>query len=82
MNKKLEMIIDKIRDEYMWATREFGKFHNAHEGFAVLLEEVDELWENVKLNQSNPGRDKLMLKECIQVATMAIRFIYDCCDVK
>lgn len=48
-------------------------FVNQHEGYAVLLEEVDELWEEVKKNQRN--YDLLaQRKEAIQVAAMAIRF--------
>ncbi len=64
--------------EYFRATENFGKFHNAHEGYAVLLEEVDELWENVKLNQNTLSRTELILKKAVQVAAMAIRIIVDC----
>ena len=74
-----EKIIYEIRREFISATSKFGSFHNAHEGYAVLLEEVDELWENVKLNQKNKDRNRLIKEEAIQVAAMAIRLIYDCC---
>lgn len=49
------------------------KFVNGHEGYAVILEEVDELWDEVKKNQRNydiPAQRK----EAIQIAAMAIRF--------
>ena len=73
-------IFESVEIEYRNATSLFGTFHNAHEGYAVLLEEVDELWENVKLNQiRNPDRKAKMRREAIQVAAMAIRFIFDCC---
>ena len=78
--EKIDFVLNWVRNEYLKATKKFGDFHNAHEGFAVLLEEVDELWENVKLNQSNIDRDLLMMNEAIQVAAMAIRFIIDCGD--
>lgn len=81
MNKKLTKIFMEIEEEFMSATKKFGTFHNAHEGYAVLLEEVDELWENVKLNQSNSRRNKLIHSEAIHVATMALRLIYDCCEI-
>ena len=76
--ERLKLVIDLVRSEYMRATVKFGKFHNAHEGYAVLLEEVDELWDSVKLNQRIPRRDTEIMHEAIQVAAMAIRIIVDC----
>ena len=76
--ERLELALVLVKKEYLDATKRFGKFHNAHEGFAVLLEEVDELWDNVKLNQANTARDLDIMKEAIQVAAMAIRIIVDC----
>lgn len=54
-------------------------FNSAHEGFSVLLEEVDELKAHVWTNQKK--RDLVaMRKEAIQVAAMAIRFAADVCN--
>jgi hypothetical protein len=78
-NDLIMTILSDVKQEFQKASLKFHAFGNAHEGYAVLLEEVDELWDNVKLNQKNPDRQKLMAKEAIQVAAMAIRFLYDCC---
>lgn len=48
-----------------------GTFNSKHEGYAVLLEEVDELWDEVKKD----GSKARMKSEAVQVAAMAIRFI-------
>ena len=71
-NEKLSNIIKRVIIEFASATTKFGKFHNSHEGSAVLREEMDELWDEVKANQLSSA-----LKEAIQVAAMAIRFVYD-----
>lgn len=47
-------------------------FHSVHEGYAVLLEEVDELWDECKAK--HPDKDKLRT-EAIHIAAMALRFI-------
>ena len=75
-------IITEVTKEYLRASRKFDSFHNAHEGYAVLLEEVNELWTNVKLNQRIPYRDKQIREEAIQVCAMALRLIWDCCRDK
>jgi hypothetical protein len=49
-------------------------FNSAHEGYAVLLEEVDELKAEVWNRKRDP---KALLKEAVQVAAMAQRFIED-----
>lgn len=49
---------------------------NAHEGYAVILEELDELWQEIKVKQKNRDAAKLR-KEAIQVAAMAVRFVAD-----
>jgi hypothetical protein len=53
--------------------------HSAHEGFAVLREEVDELWDDVR-GPDDSGRAARMRTEAVQVAAMALRFIEDVCD--
>lgn len=61
------------------ATCKFGSFKSAHEGYAVLLEEVDELWDEVKKNSKSRSK-ALMRAEAVQVAAMALRFIEDVCS--
>ena len=67
--------ISEVIKEYNFAKEKFCNFASTHEGYAVLLEEVDELWDEIKKNGS---KDRLT-KEAIQVAAMSIRFLIDCC---
>jgi NTP pyrophosphatase (non-canonical NTP hydrolase) len=59
------------------AISKFPTFNSTHEGYAVLLEEVDELWEEIKQKEKD---HPAIREEAIQVAAMAIRFIRDVCD--
>jgi len=68
----------EIFDEMLNARNKFPVFNSAHEGYAVILEELDELWEAVKLNQNDPRRIEKMRIEAIQVGAMALRFLVDC----
>ncbi len=71
----LQIALKLVQDEYYHATAKFGRFASSHEGFAVLLEESDELWEEVKHGTTDRIRE-----EAIQVAAMALRFLVDCCE--
>lgn len=64
-------------DEMCSAREKFPPFHSTHEGFAVLKEEVDELWDCVK--QKNRGNSDDMLRECVQIAAMAACFACELC---
>lgn len=66
-----------VLEELGRATAKFPPFNSAHEGYAVLLEEVDELWDEVKRQKKDHPSIRA---EAIQVAAMAIRFIRDVCD--
>jgi hypothetical protein len=81
-SSKSKAIIDEVATELARANVKFPSFNSAHEGFAVLKEEVDELWEEVrgKTDCDQTERKHRMRKEAIQVAAMAIRLIKDVCD--
>jgi NTP pyrophosphatase (non-canonical NTP hydrolase) len=51
---------------------------STHEGYAVLLEEVDELWEEIK-KKDTPETRARMAKEVVQVAAMCMRFYNELC---
>jgi len=70
------LALSSVLTEYINATRNFGSFNSAHEGYAVLMEEVDELWDEVKVNQTKRDTSK-MKKEAIQVTAMGMRFLVD-----
>ena len=75
--RRLALVNEAVDDEFRRATGLHKPFHSSHEGFAILLEEVDELWDAVKLNNSNATRNTQMRKEAIHVAAMALRFLHD-----
>lgn len=51
--------------------------HSPHEGWAVILEELDELWDHVR---ANTGRGSAARKEAIQVAAMGMRYVLELCS--
>ena len=68
-----EDICKEVLAEYYRATSLHGSFNSTHEGYAIIKEEVDELWDEVKKN----GSPKALREEAIQIAAMAIRFCTD-----
>lgn len=68
----------EVINEHDSGVSNWPKFNSAHEGFAVLLEEVDELKAHVWTRQDK--RDlQSMRKEAKQVAAMALRFMLEVC---
>ncbi len=74
--ERLDKCLEAVRAEVVRATGKFGPFHSAHEGYAVIKEELDELWDAIK--DKNASFDDLTA-EAIQVAAMGVRFLLDVC---
>jgi NTP pyrophosphatase (non-canonical NTP hydrolase) len=74
----LDVTLNDIKDEVARAVAKYPPMNSAHEAWAVLFEEVDELWEEVRAKQGERDLDA-MRAECIQVAAMAVRFAMDIC---
>lgn len=70
----IDPMLKLICAEYEKATQQWPPFNSLHEGFAVLKEEVDELWDVVRTHQNKRSNDK-MIKECKQIAAMALRIM-------
>ncbi len=62
------------------AEMRFDAMASPHEGYAVILEELDELWVEVKDNK-RPSAEyaEAMRAEALHVAAMALRFLVDIC---
>lgn len=75
----LQDVIDDIKSEVHRAIAKYPPMNSAHEAWAVLFEEVDELWEEVRAKQGERSLEA-MRTECIQVAAMAVRFAMDICN--
>ncbi len=76
MNKTIGLLEDVV-NEIVIARDKHPNYHSAHEGYAVILEELDELWDEIKQRYQTKDR---MRAEALHVAATAIRFIQDVCD--
>jgi hypothetical protein len=77
MNKRHDpeianMVAEQVMREFDRATMLYPTQASMHEGYAILLEELDEAWAEVKGNDPAKAID-----EMIQVAAMAVRFCHD-----
>ena len=70
---ELSDILAEVGTELRRATSLHGSMNSGHEGYAVLKEEVDELWDDIKTNAPLPNQRA----EAIQIAAMAVRYILD-----
>ena len=72
--RRIEAVLGLVKQELIFAMAHFQPFNSAHEGYAVILEELDELWDEIKRkDRSEPN----MRGEALQVAAMGLRFIVD-----
>lgn len=68
---------EAIKQELIRARKAYPQpFNSAHEGWAVLYEELDELQKEVFKKPSQRDKQR-MREECIQIAAMAIMFAED-----
>jgi hypothetical protein len=74
MISQIDKILLQVREEVYFATEKFGVFASPHEGYAIIKEELDELWDDIKANR---GYEFAAEREAIQVAAMAIRYLLD-----
>jgi hypothetical protein len=68
---------EMVAAELARAREKNAKFNSLHEGYAVLLEEIDELWDEIKRKSSERNSLKV-IEEVTQVAAMAQRLAEDC----
>ncbi len=74
--KKTAAAMDGVMDEVDLAMQLHGPQRSHHEAYALIAEELDEYWEQVKLKEA--VRDKAAIREELtQIAAMAVRAIVD-----
>ena len=75
-------LTDAIGDEVIRAMQMFPPMNSPHEAEAVIREEFEEYWEEVKKHNLFRNRDTRphQREELIQLAAMCVRAIYDTID--
>lgn len=76
-DEKLAQALSEISMEVHRAKKMFPThFHNQHEAYAVILEEVDELWDEIKKNQKKYDLPA-QRTEAKQAAAMLVRLMVE-----
>jgi hypothetical protein len=75
---RLTTAMHLVQKEVLKSSAIHGPFRSHHEGYAVILEETDELWDEVKKKRSRRIESDIT-REAVHVAAMAVRFLIDLC---
>jgi len=64
--------LDEVVKEAEAAVKKHGQYNSLHEAFGVLLEEVDEFWDEVKLKRAKRSKKRLR-GELKQIAAVCLK---------
>jgi hypothetical protein len=64
--------LEEVKAEAKRAVEKFGEYNSLHEGFAVMYEEVDELWEIVRMKRSKRVPEDIR-GELVQIAACCLK---------
>lgn len=67
-----DLALSLIESAARRATEEHGNYNSLHEFYAVLLEETDELWDEIKKRHES-REPEAIAREIIDVAAVAVR---------
>lgn len=65
-------VTEKVRRALWRAQKKHNKMETYHHGYAVIKEELDELWDEIKADNFEKAH-----KESVQLAAVAQRFLID-----
>lgn len=68
----IQEVTDHVQLETVDSYDKFRDFNSYHEGYAVIKEEVDELWDEIKTKEKD---FQAIEEEAIQVAAMAMKLL-------
>jgi hypothetical protein len=75
----IETALGMVLAEHKRSQNIYGPYHSLHEAYAVILEEKDELWEEIKKSKQGVLGSEV-LHEAIQLASAALHLLTDCFD--
>ena len=75
----MQELLNEIAIEVSRAESLHAPINSVHEGYSVILEELDEFWEQVRLKRADRNPER-MRRELIETAAMCIRTIRDVID--
>jgi phosphate uptake regulator len=70
-----------VDQELARAMERYPRMNSAHEAYAVILEELEELWQEIKVKQARHDH-AAMRREAVQIAAMVTRFVIDVLEVQ
>jgi len=73
-------VLEAVRSELVYATSTYAPIASLHEGKAVIEEELEEAWQEIKRRPGELNKIRVR-RELIQTAAMAVRTIVDCLGV-
>lgn len=68
----IQEIIKDVIEEVSSAEKKYSPYRSSHEGYAIIKEEVDELWDEVKRKDQNYARQ---YTEAKHIACTAVRYM-------
>lgn len=73
-----EEVVKEALAELDRAIQKFPSFRSFHEGYGIIKEELDELWEEIKSHDKKEDWNKESIyKEALHLSAMSIRFLID-----